>query len=246
MYNSNQSFSRYEFKYLISNDLSNEIQREVKFFMDYDGYVNKDLENSYFVRSLYYDNIFHTSFYEKADGVRKRSKFRLRTYSRKKDNKTPIYLEEKGRNNQRTYKTRALVDLGHLDFFLDMNKDAKLISLYDGNALIERFVFDSIKKRLNPVVLIDYIRRPYVNKYGLYFRLTFDSNIMSTPCDRLFAHKYNLSSFECRAGYTILEVKFDRSIPPWFHRVIQNYNLHRLSISKFVIGAEQCGIAYDV
>mgnify|MGYP006130979537 FL=1 len=40
----------------------------------------------------------------------------------------------------------------------------------------------------------------------------------------------------CKAGYTILEVKFDRSIPAWFHRIIQSYNLKRQSISKFVLG----------
>ena len=32
------------------------------------------------------------------------------------------------------------------------------------------------------------------------------------------------------------EVKFDRSIPLWFHRIIQSYNLRRESISKFVLG----------
>ena len=40
----------------------------------------------------------------------------------------------------------------------------------------------------------------------------------------------------CKAGFTILEVKFDRSIPLWFHRIIQSYNLTRQSISKFVLG----------
>ena len=53
------------------------------------------------------------------------------------------------------------------------------------------------------------------------------------------------SWLECRPGYTIPEVKFERSIPPWFHRIIQNYDLHRHSISKFVIGMERCGIATD-
>ena len=50
---------------------------------------------------------------------------------------------------------------------------------------------------------------------------------------------------KCRPGYTILEVKFDRSIAPWFHRMIQNYNLKRLSISKFVLGMEYCNIAEE-
>ena len=60
---------------------------------------------------------------------------------------------------------------------------------------------------------------------------------------------YNLGrsgGYKCKAGYTILEVKFDRSIPPWFPRIIQNYDMQRLSVSKFVLGMEACNIAHDV
>ena len=32
-------------------------------------------------------------------------------------------------------------------------------------------------KKLKPIVVIDYYRKPYINKSGIYFRLTFDSNI---------------------------------------------------------------------
>jgi len=42
-----------------------------------------------------------------------------------------------------------------------------------------------------------------------------------------------------------LEVKFFRRIPPWFHRIIQAYDLRRLSISKFARGMEVCGFAED-
>ena len=46
-------------------------------------------------------------------------------------------------------------------------------------------------------------------------------------------------------GYEILEVKFDRTIPPWFQKIIQTYNLKRLSVSKFVLGCETTELAYD-
>ena len=92
---------------------------------------------------------------------------------------------------------------------------------------------------------MDYSRRPYINDYGLYFRLTFDSHVSSVSTSNLYPSAIDYSSNECRAGYTILEVKFERSIPPWFHRIIQNYNLRRLSISKFVIGMEQINLAVD-
>ena len=73
-----EKLSRYEFKYLINQKLSDVIQDEIKHFMINDDY--SDSNNSYFVRSLYFDNKNNTCFYEKADGMRSRSKFRLRYY----------------------------------------------------------------------------------------------------------------------------------------------------------------------
>ena len=59
----------------------------------------------------------------------------------------------------------------------------------------------------------------------------------------IYLNDYNWKS--CIPGYDILEVKFDFTIPPWFHRIIQNYQLKRLSVSKFVLGLEATNLAYD-
>ncbi len=40
-----QSFSRYEFKYILKKNLSDKIENESKYFMHYDSHTNKDLEN---------------------------------------------------------------------------------------------------------------------------------------------------------------------------------------------------------
>jgi len=241
-----QSFSRYEFKYILKKNLSDKIENESKYFMHYDSHTNKDLENRYLVRSLYFDNKSSSNFFEKVDGMKMRRKYRLRTYSEIFDKNVPIFLEMKGRNNERTYKKRTMIKHEHLNFFFDQSKYISLLNIYsDNNMVIKNFVFDSIRKKIFPRVLIDYKRRPYINKFGLYFRLTFDSNILASKTQNLFTSDNFSSRIECRAGYTILEVKFERSIPPWFHRIIQNYDLRRLSISKFVIGMEQCGIAHE-
>ena len=92
------------------------------------------------------------------------------------------------------------------------------------------------KKKLKPKILIDYEREPYVNKHGLYFRLTFDQNLSCINLNNKFNKNILDKSIECKSGFTILEVKFERSIPLWFHRIIQSYNLRRQSISKFVLG----------
>ena len=52
-YKYKESFSRYEFKYILTENLSKRVENEVKNFMKYDSFIHRELENRYFVRSLY-------------------------------------------------------------------------------------------------------------------------------------------------------------------------------------------------
>ena len=241
----NQILYRYEFKYILNKKISDQIEKEARNFMIYDGHVNKELNNKYFVRSLYFENNFSSNFYEKVDGMKIRRKYRLRTYSNFFDPKVPIFFEVKGRISERTYKKRINIKNKYLNLFLSQSKNFNLLNLYPNNEMIRNFIFESYRKNLKPLILVDYKRRPYINKFGLYFRLTFDTNLLSSKTNNLFSNDKYSSWLECKAGYTILEVKFDRSIPAWFHRIIQCYNLKRKSISKFVLGMSSCGLARE-
>ena len=241
----NQILYRYEFKYILNKKISDQIEKEALNFMIYDGHVKKELNNKYFVRSLYFENNFSSNFYEKVDGMKIRRKYRLRTYSNFFDPKVPIFFEVKGRISERTYKKRINIKNKYLNLFLSQSQNFNLLNLYPNNEMIINFIFDSFRKNLKPLILVDYKRRPYINKFGLYFRLTFDTNLLSSKTNNLFSNDKYSSWLECKAGYTILEVKFDRSIPAWFHRIIQCYNLKRRSISKFVLGMSSSGLARE-
>ena len=241
----NQTLYRYEFKYILNKKISDQIEKEARNFMIYDGHVKKELNNKYFVRSLYFENNFSSNFYEKVDGMKIRRKYRLRTYSNFFDPKVPIFFEVKGRIAERTYKKRINIKNKYLNLFLSQSQNCKLLNLYPNNEMIINFIFDSFRKNLKPLILVDYKRRPYINKFGIYFRLTFDTNLLSSKTNNLFSNDKYSSWLECKAGYTILEVKFDRSIPAWFHRIIQCYNLKRQSVSKFVLGMSTCGMANE-
>jgi len=235
----NQLFTRYEFKYLISNKIAGEIFNQSLNFMKLDEFA---LENkAYDVRSLYYDNYDFDNFFEKVDGIKFRKKFRIRTYGKKFQKLNPIYLEAKGRVQDRIFKKRFKIESEDLTYFYSIKKTGHLLNKYKNNQLIKEFIYDTYKKRIKPRVLIDYKRKPLVNKHGLYFRLTFDSELISAKSKVLFNEKFFFPQ-ECKSGFTILEVKFERSIPAWFHRTIQAYDLRRESISKFVYGVCNCKI----
>ena len=241
-----EKFARYEFKYILTKDESEAIEKEVRSFMQYDGYASKDKNNSYHVRSQYYDNDLSTHFFEKVDGMRDRYKYRIRTYGETQTKNNPIFLEKKGRKLERTFKQRYQIDYKHLQTFYHPYEKEKLLKIYPNIDLIHDFVFDSIRKSTAPKIIVDYLRTPYVSDHDTNFRLTFDRSLTVTQtneCNEIY--KPDRTWYKMIAGYTILEVKFFRSFPPWFHKIIQSYNLRRQSFSKFSTGMEACGIAED-
>ena len=105
-----EDFARYEFKYLLNLEQRKIIEEGISHFMEFDGHVHKELENSYFVRSLYFDTEDAVNYYEKIDGVGARRKFRIRTYSQEYEDGLPIYLELKGRQIERTFKQPIAIE----------------------------------------------------------------------------------------------------------------------------------------
>ncbi len=116
----NQLFTRYEFKYLVNNNIANKIYKDSLNFMQQDKFAREN--NGYFVRSLYFDNYEYDNFFEKVDGIKYRKKFRIRTYNIEKITKNPIYLEAKGRVEDRIFKKRFQIDNNDLDFFYEKKK----------------------------------------------------------------------------------------------------------------------------
>ena len=115
-----ETFFRYEFKYFISDKLSNNILKESMNFMKIDKYAEKNINEGYFVRSLYFENQDYDNFFEKVDGIKTRKKFRLRTYSNKFNKESLIFLEMKGRKKDRIFKERLKIQNEDLDYFYSL------------------------------------------------------------------------------------------------------------------------------
>lgn len=237
-------FARFEFKYILTKSLRNEIESELGYFLTLDPYVASKPHMKYFVRSLYFDDPHYSDYYEKIDGVKKRKKFRIRTYTDDPNERCATFLEIKGRHNAYVYKHRSPMPQLTTDDFLNCNgKMAQIaISKTEDSPVLDQFKFGLERRRIKPVMLIDYMRRPYISKYDAEFRLTFDDTLKGTYTDTLFPRLWD-TSFSILRGFTVMEVKFRYHIPSWFHRVIQSYELRRVSISKYCKGIEVCKIA---
>ncbi len=230
-------FSRFEFKYVLRKDLRVEIEKEFNYFLQLDPYVETKDTKKYLVRSLYFDDPVLSNYYEKVDGMLHRGKFRLRTYSADSEECCPTFLELKGRHNALVFKHRVGLEQGDAGRWKIGTKSQvkEIIKRANDGNVVNQFKYESARKRLKPVMLIDYQRRPYISKYDAEFRLTFDDHLSATRTECLFPMPYERSRAVLR-GYTVMEVKFRYHMPSWFHRVVQSYGLRRVSVSKICEG----------
>jgi len=238
-------FARFEFKYILPRELRDDVESELKFFLEFDPFVVSRPHHQYFVRSLYYDDPALTCFYDKHDGLHTRSKFRVRTYTDNPDDNTPYFLEIKGRHNNLVFKHRAKVEVGPGEMHVRGRDLAHHLLRHIPDCSVRtQFEYELYRKRLRPVALVDYFRRPYISKYDPQFRLTFDDHLRGTTTDGLFPVNGERQR-SLLLGFTVVEVKFRRVIPSWFHRIIQCYDLRRIACSKICRAMEGLEIAGD-
>ena len=240
-----QDFTRFEFKYVLRRDQVDAIEPDICQFMAADGHVDEALGGGYLVRSLYYDTPRRANFYDKIDGIKARRKYRLRTYTTESAPSVPVFLEEKNRINNRVFKYRTALSPEDGRTLEGNGGAITLYNRHSDNPLISRFAARVLQSSEEPVVLVQYFRRAFVSNYDIDFRVTFDSQLYSAPSQSLFGVS-NANLLACLAGQTILEVKFKRRIPSWFHRLVQSYQLRRVSISKYCEGMITSGLAVDL
>ena len=238
-------FSRFEFKYVLPKDLRDQIEAELSHFVALDPYVEKQEGQKYMVRSLYWDDERLTAYNDKIDGLIHRSKFRLRTYTNEAESKAPRFLEIKGRHDNLVFKHRIPVDIGPNEANVSGSDLSDLIlARTEESEVRNRFLFSVLKRRIKPYAVVDYLRRPYISRFDPEFRLTFDEQLHSVDSDQLFPRNTDRGR-RIAPGYTVMELKFRRHVPSWFHRIIQAYELRRRSFSKICAATVALGLVED-
>ena len=230
-------FRRFEFKYIISDDLAIELKKKISNFVKVDSNTFK--KNFYIVSSLYYDDQFFTTYHDKIDGLLDRKKFRLRRYANN-FKLTPTFLELKGRYNNEVYKKRTLLP-ANKDLMTSGNiLTKKIIHHSNEDVLIQSFAKAFYLNKIKPSAFIEYTRSPFFGKFDNTFRMTFDNNLSVVNTKKLYNIDKQRKNF--LHGKTILEVKFERNFPVWFHGIIAEYGLKRISVSKICKGLERLNL----
>lgn len=216
---------RNEIKFIISKTMAEVLKQRLSLIMSVDtnSYNN---DNSYLIRSLYFDNENSDAYYEKMDGVEYRKKYRIRIYNF--DDKF-IRLECKYKHNNMTSKDQILIDKELCSKIIDGKIDE--IDLTKDN-LLRQFALDYRLNRLEPSIIVDYNRVAFTYHVS-EVRITFDSQIKSGM--------YNYNLFDKNAttysviddNQMVLEVKFNEILPESIALILQTVPTFRQAFSKF-------------
>ncbi len=220
---------RHEIKFIISKQMSLILKQRLALAMDVDK-NSVNLDNTYFIRSLYFDDINSTAYYEKIDGVLYRKKYRIRIYN---NDSSFIRLERKWKHNNMTSKDQLKISKENCINLLTNqfdNIDKELLN----NSLMKEFITDIKVFGLKPSVIVDYKRLAYTYHIS-EVRITFDERIKSGL--------YNCNLFNInRITYdvidnneVVLEVKFNEVLPEHISIILQTIPMYRQAVSKFAL-----------
>ena len=220
---------RHEIKFIISKQMSLILKQRLALAMNVDK-NSVNLDNTYFIRSLYFDDINSTAYYEKIDGVLYRKKYRIRIYN---NDSSFIRLERKWKHNNMTSKDQLKISKENCIHLLTNqfdNIDKELLN----NSLMKEFITDIKVFGLKPSVIVDYKRLAYTYHIS-EVRITFDERIKSG------LYNYNLFNMN-RITYdvidnneVVLEVKFNEVLPEHISIILKTIPMYRQAVSKFAL-----------
>lgn len=215
---------RHEWKHEISTGDMLELRRRLRAVMYADPYA---VDGVYFIRSLYFDNVYDKALREKLDGVNNREKFRIRYYN---GDTSFIKLEKKSKINGLCLKNGTRLTKEQAAAFADGRADMLCDS---EDPLVRELCRKMICQGLRPKTIVDYTREPFVYPAG-NVRVTLDYNIRTgLGCTALL----DPGAVTVPAGDApiILEVKWDEYLPDVVRDAVQLNGRFAGSFSKYAV-----------
>ncbi len=213
---------RHEYKHELSYVEMLVLRQRLRAVMQPDPHT---IDGKYFIRSLYFDNVYDKALREKIDGVSNREKFRIRYYNH---DISRIILEKKSKIYGLCNKKQAIIDIEiakaicECDFkTLESKKESLVVELYQ----------KMLTEGLRPKAIVDYDREPFVFEAG-NVRVTIDYNIRTGLKNTDFLNM-DAVTIPVVDSPIILEVKWDEYLPGIIRDVVQIPATHTAAFSKY-------------
>lgn len=216
---------RHEMKFAIGYGDYLAMRTRLQAVMEKDPHAGAD--GLYRIRSIYFDNADDKALREKADGVPKREKFRIRYYN---DDFSFITLEKKMKINNLCLKYDARITEEECRKLL---KGDRWWMKSHPEDLVRELSAKMNYQRLRPRVLVSYTREPYIYRAG-NVRVTFDSEVRTSLFRQEFLTEQtsDISATDTPQD-RILEVKYDAFLPSIIQDIIQVPGIRQQAFSKY-------------
>lgn len=185
-------------------------------------------DNTYLIRSLYFDSINDKDYFEKMDGVENRRKIRIRIYNCSDDF---IKLELKQKTGQ--YQLKRSLRISREDAIKLINREYSCLLKYDDPFAAEIYTIMSLEM-YRPVCVVDYDRRAYYADEN-DIRITIDSNIRASESNFNIFDKDLLTVPVNDPSKIILEVKYNRFLLSYIKDILSIVDKSETSNSKYVM-----------
>lgn len=215
---------RHEMKYLISKREKDMCLSRLTEFAGFDRHAGC---GGYCVRSLYFDDIYSSAYEEKAAGVARRRKYRIRIYNM---SDSVISLEKKIKEG--SYIKKESVRLTQDEYAKIIAGETGFLT-GKGESVANDFHLEYVMNRLRPTVIVDYDRTALVYEHG-DVRITFDENIRSVFYDLDIFRPDTPSYGVLGQDMLIMEVKYTSFLPDIFHAILPGNACHTAA-SKYVM-----------
>ena len=223
---------RHELKYICSDLELRIIEQKLKAVMKPDSHADKNGE--YLIRSVYFDDYQRSRFFENEDGVDPREKFRIRAYNL---SDARISLEKKIKSHGMTGKRNCLIDR---ETCMRMLAGESISDRLGQHPLLDEWIVQRETAGLRPVMLGEYVRKPYIYPAG-NVRITFDRYISASYRVRDIFEARTSRIAVLPTGYHVLEVKYDDFLQDVIYQLIDNGHMRQTTFSKFYLGCRAIG-----
>lgn len=225
--------SRYEWKYFVPASLLPSIRAMSRPFVRPDRFARTQPGNRYPIVSLYLDGDGYELYRTTVEGHLNRFKLRVRAYD--DDPSSSVFLEVKKRSNVVVRKTRARVTRAEAEDILRGGVAPRTAG--DGAS---EFAVRLEEVGAKPVVRVRYMREAYESAHGDPVRLTIDTDVehQVTTTNNLALDAHREWERTPTEG-AVIELKFSDRCPSWATRLIDQLEINRESIPKYVLSLDR-------
>ena len=218
--------ARHELKYFINPAELEALRERLKPVMRLDPHCKGG--KPYFIRSLYFDDIDNSAYYDKMSGVMARDKYRIRTYN---FSDREIFLERKRKLGDLIQKSSVQITRRLCEQLISGDPRGLQTS---SSPLLQDVYVQMRTRLLRPAVIVDYRREAYQH-IAENVRITFDMQLRSGLHSRDLFNPVLPTVSPHDQNVEILEVKFDRYLPSHLQALLAGINADRSAISKYVL-----------